>query len=599
MSHIYAKRKGTDTASGQTAAASKRPLPDAHPDALRSGTENGIPAAADLGHRLELSGAIRAKMEAAFGADLSAVKLYQSQAVADAGAQAVARGDSIAFAPGKADFSTRRGQELLGHELSHVMSQARGEVRGSGYLHDATLEARADREGVLAAGGRQVYTGPVTSAMSDAAPSLSMAGPMQASREDENARKAAESMVSARELQQRLDTGGGKATEKEVDRLAEYQQNLGAVQLFQAHQGDQHYERLKAFQRGRRIQGHLAAMRAQAVNASQDMLLPDAERSAAAARLQTLAGVDEDVTKTTRFAPEFEILQRSHKASKRQEAYQELSESLASDTDSEEQMAITDFIETSAPNNALLRGERESGAYPETKAEKEALEKKNGIISDVLDRHRLEHDLTTYRGVDDIFLRKVLADEGFKEALTETGDVNHEWIGKNMAEFNRRMTGAIFHDRGFMSTTTEPDFAEEWSNSAGRNRLRWDLDERRARNELTEEQYKKAKKKIPLFGKTPGTHVMQVELPKGAAASAIDGAGCYFRPPSGQFEVVVDKGGMYEFAGVEPGKVPGSYQMKIRLVAEEARRRRKESPEEAAQRAARRRGPPPELPFLW
>ena len=117
-------------------------------------------------------------MEASFGADLSAVKLYESQAVADAGAEAVAQGSRIAFAPGRLDFASASGQALLGHELSHVVSQARGEVSGSGFLRDAALETRADREGAMAAAGEQVYIGPVTAALSSAS-AAPAAGPMQ------------------------------------------------------------------------------------------------------------------------------------------------------------------------------------------------------------------------------------------------------------------------------------------------------------------------------------------------------------------------------------------------------------------------------------
>ena len=143
---------------------------------------NLTPTAADKGSRVDLPDAMRAKMENAFGADLSAVKLYESQAVADAGAEAVTRGSEIAFAPGKFDLASAGGQALLGHELSHVVSQQRGEVTGSGFLNDHALEARADREGVMAAAGQQVYAGPVAGAMSSAAPSAATAGPMQAKR---------------------------------------------------------------------------------------------------------------------------------------------------------------------------------------------------------------------------------------------------------------------------------------------------------------------------------------------------------------------------------------------------------------------------------
>ena len=148
-------------------------------DALKAGTAQ--PTQEQLGRPVDLPGAIRAKMEASFGADLSAVKLYESQTAADAGVNAVAQGNRIVFAPGALDFTSASGQTLLGHELSHVVSQARGQVAGSGFLNDHTLESRADREGAMAAAGLPVYTGPVTSALSSAS-AVTAAGPMQAEK---------------------------------------------------------------------------------------------------------------------------------------------------------------------------------------------------------------------------------------------------------------------------------------------------------------------------------------------------------------------------------------------------------------------------------
>ena len=134
-----------------------------------------------LGHQVDMPTVMREKMEDSFGMDLSGVKLYENRAVADAGAEAVAQGSNIAFAPGKLDFSSLHGQELLGHELSHVASQARGEVRGSGLVNDSALEARADREGARAARGMSVSKGfgGASAALSNAS-AASAAGPMQA-----------------------------------------------------------------------------------------------------------------------------------------------------------------------------------------------------------------------------------------------------------------------------------------------------------------------------------------------------------------------------------------------------------------------------------
>ncbi len=178
MSYTYDQRKRYR--EPEKAETRQTDAPGPGMEALMSG--RAAPSAAQKGQPFDLDAAMKTKMENAFG-DLSSVKFYKSQAVGDAGAEAIARGNEIAFAPGMADFSTRAGQERLGHELSHVMSQRSGRVRGSGFLANASLEARADWEGAMAAAGQQVYGGPVDRTLSAAAPSPMSAGAMQAFRD--------------------------------------------------------------------------------------------------------------------------------------------------------------------------------------------------------------------------------------------------------------------------------------------------------------------------------------------------------------------------------------------------------------------------------
>ncbi len=178
--YSYAKRnRAEETAPHKDAAAPQPSL-----DALRSGAAK--PTQEQMGHRVDLPDAMRSKMENAFGADLSAVKLYESEAVGEAGANAVAQGSNIAFAPGMLDFTSFGGQALLGHEISHVVSQARGEVSGGGFLNDHALEARADREGAMAAAGQQIAA--PTAAMSGVS-TAPAAAPMQASKKEDKENK--------------------------------------------------------------------------------------------------------------------------------------------------------------------------------------------------------------------------------------------------------------------------------------------------------------------------------------------------------------------------------------------------------------------------
>ena len=99
-----------DTYAERKKAGAKASVPQENArrmNALQSGAAK--PTSAEMGHRVDLPDAMRAKMESSFGADLSAVKLYESQSVADAGAEAITQGSAIAFVPGKLDLVSSSG----------------------------------------------------------------------------------------------------------------------------------------------------------------------------------------------------------------------------------------------------------------------------------------------------------------------------------------------------------------------------------------------------------------------------------------------------------------------------------------------------------
>ncbi|MGQ9368060.1 eCIS core domain-containing protein [Azospirillum sp. ST 5-10] len=96
-----------------------------------------------------------AKMETAFGADFSAVRVHVGPQAAQLGALAFTVGTDIYFAPGQYRPDSSHGQHLLGHELAHVVQQRQGRVRapdgGVSVVQDPVLEAEADRLGLRAA----------------------------------------------------------------------------------------------------------------------------------------------------------------------------------------------------------------------------------------------------------------------------------------------------------------------------------------------------------------------------------------------------------------------------------------------------------------
>jgi hypothetical protein len=111
----------------------------------KSGTANKMPAE------------VQSKMEGAFGADFSNVNIHQGSDAGSVGALAYTQGDNIHFAPGQFNPQSQKGQELLGHELSHVVQQREGRVqsttqaKGLPVNDDESLEKEADEMGMKAA----------------------------------------------------------------------------------------------------------------------------------------------------------------------------------------------------------------------------------------------------------------------------------------------------------------------------------------------------------------------------------------------------------------------------------------------------------------
>jgi ribosomal protein S18 acetylase RimI-like enzyme len=106
-----------------------------------------------------LPDAVRGQMEAALGADFSSVRVHVGPQAERLGAIAFTLGTDIYFAPGRFQPDTIHGQQLLGHELAHVVQQRAGRVRnplgaGIAVVQDWALEAEADRLGHLAAAHR-------------------------------------------------------------------------------------------------------------------------------------------------------------------------------------------------------------------------------------------------------------------------------------------------------------------------------------------------------------------------------------------------------------------------------------------------------------
>ena len=112
-----------------------------------------------LGAGAALPSPVQAKMEQSFGVELSSVRVHQGSEAGAMGAQAFTQGTDIHFAPGRYDPHGAEGQELLGHELAHVVQQSQGRVtsttqaKGAAVNDDPALEREADEMGARAARG--------------------------------------------------------------------------------------------------------------------------------------------------------------------------------------------------------------------------------------------------------------------------------------------------------------------------------------------------------------------------------------------------------------------------------------------------------------
>lgn len=122
---------------------------------------------------------VQGRMSDAFGADFSAVRIHRSEIAPALSARAFTIGADVHFAPGTYRPATSTGQELLAHELSHVVQQtgaglfpSTGRIRralrvgasddpaerAADRLTDAVLRGRSDggRRSATAGGGDDV-----------------------------------------------------------------------------------------------------------------------------------------------------------------------------------------------------------------------------------------------------------------------------------------------------------------------------------------------------------------------------------------------------------------------------------------------------------
>src|SRR5579859_333293 len=103
---------------------------------------------------------VQDQMEEAFQTDFSDVTVHADSPAADAiHARAYTEGRTIHFAPGQYQPQTGSGQELIGHELAHVVQQRGGAVSPTVQAGGWAVNEESGLEGAAAAAGRQAAAG--------------------------------------------------------------------------------------------------------------------------------------------------------------------------------------------------------------------------------------------------------------------------------------------------------------------------------------------------------------------------------------------------------------------------------------------------------
>ncbi len=99
------------------------PIADVNHQAQK-GFASGVTQSALSGRPLPAP--LRHQMETALGGDFSQVRIHENSGAQHMGAVAFTTGNDIHFAPGQYDPHSTKGQELIGHELTHVVQQRAG-----------------------------------------------------------------------------------------------------------------------------------------------------------------------------------------------------------------------------------------------------------------------------------------------------------------------------------------------------------------------------------------------------------------------------------------------------------------------------------------
>jgi hypothetical protein len=168
----------------------------------------------------ELPADVRVDMERLFGADFSQVTVRQGAEPDAIGAFAYTAGTEIVLGADVQDLRSAAGQQVLAHELRHVLQQRDGRVPTTGgpIVEDPHLEHEAEEAGELAVSGIDADASMV-GPMSDGARAQTGSVAVQPARKDPPPRPPRRDLGETSERRPRSDTDYANANQAYYDAI--------------------------------------------------------------------------------------------------------------------------------------------------------------------------------------------------------------------------------------------------------------------------------------------------------------------------------------------------------------------------------------------
>lgn len=178
-------------------------------------------------------------------------------------------------------------------------------------------------------------------------------------------------------------------------------------------------------------------------------------------------------------------------------------------------------------------------------------------------KHKLKIDLTSYRGLTDgmfsfLFNELKLDNKTLDLIYNKDKTINHE----NMQKYKlyKLLENVTFRDNAFVSTTTNEFFAERWANELCHRNLS-ETYKKEGNLKAAEEELSKNK----IFSNIQGSHLMEINIPKGTEAMFVDTMYVRTNFPRGQNELTIGSNYLYRINKIEPISM-GRYKFYVDII---------------------------------